>query len=64
MCGYLTTHANVQPDADRVLDILNTCTHTKTTNPTTMQEIAYHMSWLECTKEWDIGSIDYVGNVS
>lgn len=21
------------------------------------------MSWLQCTKEWDIGTIDYIGNV-
>jgi len=22
----------------------------------------YHIKWLECTKEWDIGNIDYIGN--
>ena len=25
-------------------------------------EIDYHIKWLECTKEWDIGPIDYMGN--
>ena len=25
-------------------------------------EIAYHIKWLECTKQYDIGSIDYMGN--
>lgn len=25
-------------------------------------EIAYHVSWLECTKQWDIGTINYIGN--
>ena len=24
-------------------------------------EIAYHIKWMECTKEWDIGEIDYMG---
>ena len=25
-------------------------------------EIDYHIKWLECTKQWGIGSIDYIGN--
>lgn len=24
-------------------------------------EIAYHVKWMECTKQWNIGSIDYMG---
>lgn len=25
-------------------------------------EIDYHIKWLNCTKQWDIGKIDYMGN--
>ena len=24
-------------------------------------EIAYHVRWMECTKQWKIGNIDYMG---
>lgn len=26
-------------------------------------EIAYHISWLKCTKKWNIGPIDYIGEL-